>query len=177
MATYTSDRGHSEVLFRVRHLLTRVTGQFRDFAGTIEFDPARPDASRVEFTIDTASIDTSVADRDTHLKSEDFFHVAQHPQITFRSERVKPTRAESFLVTGPLTIRGVARTIDLPVDYLGTMKDPWGNEKLGFEATLKLNRKDFGLNWNAALEAGGFLVGDEVDVTLNVQAIKQAAAA
>lgn len=168
--TYTIDPAHSEVSFRVRHLLTKVTGHFREFAGTITVDPAGVSASRVEFQIAAASIDTATGDRDTHLRSADFFDIEKYPQLTFASERVTQKGPDSFVVTGPLTIRGVAKTIDLPVTYLGTMNDPWGNAKAGFEASIRLNRKDFGLTWNAALETGGFLVGDDVDVTLTVQA-------
>jgi polyisoprenoid-binding protein YceI len=170
--TYAIDRTHSEVLFRVRHLLSRVGGQFRDFAGTIAFNPERPEDSRVDVSIKAASIDTAVADRDAHLKSEDFFATDKYPELTFVSDRVVSTGSDSFTVGGTLTIRGVSRRVELPVTFLGSAKDPWGNEKLGFEAFLRLNRKDFGLTWNAALETGGFLVGDDVDVTLNVQAAR-----
>lgn len=170
--TFVIDRTHSEVRFRVRHLLSRVGGQFRDFAGTMTFDPARPEASRVEVSIDAGSIDTAVADRDAHLKSDDFFAVETYPAITFVSDRVVSTGADTFTVAGTLTLRGIARPIELPVTFLGVARDPWGNEKLGFEASMRVNRKDFGLTWNAALETGGFLVGDDVDVTLNVQAVR-----
>ncbi|MBI2222805.1 MAG: YceI family protein [Acidobacteria bacterium] len=169
---YAIDRTHSEVLFRVRHLLSRVSGQFRDFSGSITFDPARPENARVAVGIKAASIDTAVADRDGHLKSADFFDVENHPEITFVSDRVVSKGADNFAVGGTLTIRGVARQIELPVTYLGVARDPWGNDKLGFEASIRLNRKEFGLTWNAALETGGFLVGDDVDVTLNVQAAR-----
>lgn len=171
-ATYNIDRTHSEVRFRVRHLLSRVGGQFRDFAGTIVFDPEHPEASQVEFTIQAASIDTSVADRDAHLRSDDFFAVETHPEITFASDRVTPTGADTFTVGGTLTMRGVAQRVELPATYLGVAKDPWGNEKVAFEASVRLNRKAFGLTWNRALETGGFLVGDDVDVQLNVQAAR-----
>ena len=170
--TYTIDRTHSEVLFRVRHLLSRVGGQFRDFAGTIAFDAEHPETSTVDFVIQAASIDTSVADRDTHLRSDDFFAVETYPQIAFASDSVTPTGRDTFSVRGTLTMRGVARRVELPVTYLGVAKDPWGNEKAAFEASLRLNRKDFGLAWNAALETGGFLVGDDVDVQPNVQATR-----
>src|SRR5688572_20083852 len=170
--TFAIDRTHSEVLFRVRHLLSRVGGQFRDFAGMIVFDPGHLEASSVEFAIQAASIDTSVADRDAHLRSDDFFAVDTHPEITFASDRVVRTGTDTFTVSGTLTIRGIARRVELPVTYLGAAKDPWGNEKVAFEASMRLNRKDFGLTWNAALETGGLLVGDEVDVQLNVQATR-----
>ncbi len=170
--TYSIDPAHSEVSFRVRHLLTKVTGHFREFSGTITI-PAELAGSRVEFEIEAASIDTATADRDTHLRSADFFDVEKYPHLTFRSERVVQKGPDSFTVIGPLTIHGVSKEIQLAVTYLGTMDDPWGNAKAGFEATIRLNRKDFGLTWNAALETGGFLVGDDVDVTLNIQAALQ----
>jgi len=166
---YTIDPAHTEISFRVRHLLTRVTGHFRKFSGTIRV-AADAAQSHVDFQIEAVSVDTAADDRDAHLRSADFFHVETFPLITFKSERIRPASAGSFIVTGPLTIRGVSKTIDLPVTYLGTMNDPWGNAKAGFEASFRLNRKEFGLMWNAALETGGFLVGDDVDVTLNVQA-------
>ena len=170
--TYAIDRTHSEVLFRVRHLLSRVGGQFREFAGTIAFDPEHLEASSVEFAIKAASIDTSVADRDAHLRSDDFFAVEKHPAITFSSDRVVRTGTDTFTVSGPLTIRGIVQRVELPVTYLGVAKDPWGNEKVAFEAAVRLNRRDFGLTWNAALETGGLLVGDDVDVQLHVQATR-----
>jgi polyisoprenoid-binding protein YceI len=170
--TFAIDRTHSEVLFRVRHLMSRVTGHFRDFAGTISYDPVNLAASTVAFTIKAASIDTNVADRDTHLRSADFFDVERFPELTFRSSRVVAAGPDGFTVTGTLTIRDIAREIDLPVTFLGAGKDPWGNEKVAFEAEIRLNRKEFGLTWNAALETGGFLVGEDVDVSLNVQAAR-----
>ena len=171
-ATYAIDRAHSDVLFRVRHLLSRVSGRFHDFSGTIVFDEAHPESSQVEVVVKTASIDTSVPDRDAHLKSDDFFAVETYPDMSFVSTRIVPAGSRAFTVTGTLTIRGVSRTIDLPVSFLGAARDPWGNEKLGFEAAITLNRKDFGLTWNASLETGGFLVGDDIDVSLNVQAAR-----
>jgi polyisoprenoid-binding protein YceI len=171
MATLTIDKTHSEVLFQVRHLVTKVRGRFRDFAGTIQLDEAHPEKTTVDFTIQTASLDTATDDRDTHLRSEDFFFVEKYPTITFKSARVTKPNADTYSVTGTLTIRGVSREITVPVTALGTAKDPWGNLKAGFEAETTINRKDFGLNWNAALETGGFLVGDEVRITLNVQAV------
>jgi polyisoprenoid-binding protein YceI len=149
-----------------------VGGQFKDFSGEIFFDPDRPEASNVNVRIDAASIDTGVADRDAHLRSDDFFAVETHPHLTFVSDRVVKTDAETFTVYGTLTIRGVARPVELPVTYLGQVRDPFGKDLVAFEASVRLNRKDFGLTWNAALETGGFLVGDDVDVTLNVEAAR-----
>lgn len=171
--TYQIDQAHSEVQFQVRHLLTRVRGRFSDFSGTLEFDPNYPEGSSVAFMIRTASIDTNQPDRDAHLRSDDFFAVERFPTLTFASTHVTARGDGHFDVAGDLTIRGVTRAIVLPVAYLGTAKDPWGNEKLAFETQIVLDRKEFGLTWNAALEAGGFLVGDEVRVTVSVQAQAQ----
>jgi polyisoprenoid-binding protein YceI len=171
--TYAIDKMHSEVTFQVRHLLTKVRGRFTDFAGTVVFDPEHPEHSSASLTIDASSIDTSTADRDTHLRSDDFFAVGTHPTLTFASSRAVKTGDETYDVIGTLTIRGVTKEITLPVTYLGTAKDPWGNVRAGFETSLTINRKDFGLTWNAALETGGFLVGDEVRINLSIQAVAQ----
>jgi polyisoprenoid-binding protein YceI len=171
--TYAIDKMHSEVTFQVRHLLTKVRGRFTEFSGTVLFDQEDPERSSASLTIDASSIDTGTADRDTHLRSEDFFAVDTYPALTFTSSRVVKTGDDTYDVTGTLTIRGVAREITLPTTYLGTATDPWGNVRAGFEASLTLNRKDFGLTWNAALETGGFLVGDQVRISLSIQAIAQ----
>jgi polyisoprenoid-binding protein YceI len=169
--TFTIDKTHSEVTFQVRHLVTRVRGRFTDFSGTIQFDEAHPEQSSVSLTINTASIDTGVADRDAHLRSDDFFSAEKHPAITFSSATVTKQSAERHDVEGTLTIRGTAKTSTVPVTFLGAATDPWGNARVGFEGEITINRKDFGLNWNAALEAGGFLVGDEVKISVSLQAI------
>jgi polyisoprenoid-binding protein YceI len=169
--TFTIDKAHSEVLFQVRHLVTRVRGRFTDFNGTVQFDPAQPAQSSIAFTINAASVDTAAPDRDAHLRSEDFFAVEKFPTLTFVSSRVTRAADNRYDVAGTLTIRGVAKEITLRVFHLGDAKDPWGNARAGFETELTLNRKDFGLLWNAALETGGFLVCDEVKITVSVQAI------
>jgi len=169
--TYQIDKTHSEAAFQVRHLLTRVRGRFTDFDGVIDFDEASPEQSSVRVTIQAASIDTGTPDRDQHLRTDDFFAVGTYPTITFASTSVSPRGGGAFEVTGDLTMHGVTRRIVVPVSYLGKVADPWGNERLAFEGEITLNRKDFGLNWNAALETGGLLVGDEVKVTLSVQAV------
>jgi len=169
--TFAIDKAHSEITFQVRHLITKVRGRFADFEGSVTFDEARPEQSSATLTVNAASINTSEADRDTHLKSADFFAVDQFPTLTFKSRRVTRTGADTFDVVGDLTIHGVTKEVTLPATYLGTAKDPWGNSRAGFESELTLNRKDFGLTWNAALETGGFLVGDEVKVGFSVQAI------
>ena len=171
--TYAIDKMHSEVAFQVRHLLTKVRGRFAEFSGTVLLDHQHPDRSSASLTVDASSIDTGTPDRDTHLRSDDFFAVGTYPTLTFQSTRVAKTGDDTYDVIGTLTIRGVAREITLRVTYLGTATDPWGNVRAGFEASHTLNRKDFGLNWNAVLETGGFLVGDEVRVSLSIQAIAQ----
>jgi polyisoprenoid-binding protein YceI len=172
--TYTIDKAHSEATFQVRHLLTKVRGRFSDFAGTIEYDADHPERSSVTATIQATSIDTNEADRDTHLRSADFFGVDRFPTLTFTSTGVTKKGRDTFDVVGDLTIHGVTRPVTLNVSFLGKATDPWGNERLGFEADTTINRKDFGLTWNAALETGGFLVGDEVKINLSVQALPRA---
>ncbi len=175
--TYQIDPAHSEVAFQVRHLLSKVRGRFSVFSGTVEFDESAPTSAKVTVEIDAASIDTRTADRDTHLRSEDFFFVERFPTLTFTSTSVIPRGADAFDVAGQLTIRGISQDVVLPVDFLGKAKDPWGNDKIAFETELTINRKDFGLHWNAALETGGFLVGDQVKITIAVQALPVAKAA
>jgi len=170
--TYVIDKAHSEAVFQVRHLITKVRGRFTDFEGTVQFNEAQPTQSSVSLSIKTASVDTSEAKRDAHLRSADFFDADNHPVISFKSTGVKGS-GSSFQVTGDLTIRGVSKEVTLPVSHLGAAKDPWGKERVGFETELAINRKDFGLNWNATLETGGFLVGDEVKINLSIQAVAQ----
>lgn len=169
--TYQIDKAHSEAAFQVRHLLGRVRGSFSDFDGVIEFDPDAVESAAVRFTIQASSITTNEPARDAHLRSNDFFAVDEHPTLTFVSRAVTPKSVAEFDVTGDLTIRGVTRPATIAVTYLGAAKDPWGNDKVAFEGETTLNRKDFGLTWNAALETGGFLVGDDVRVSLSVQAV------
>jgi polyisoprenoid-binding protein YceI len=172
-ATYTVDPGHSEVSFQVRHLVTKVRGTFGEFDGTVVKDDANPAASSVQFTVQVASIDTGIADRDNHLRSADFFDVAQHPTLTFKSTKVERVSDSEWKVTGPLTIHGVTKEVTLPVTFDGELKDPWGNVKGGFSTATRLDRKDFGINWNKALDTGGVLLGDEVDVQINLEVLKK----
>jgi len=169
--TYSIDKAHSEVTFQVRHLLTKVRGRFSDFNGTIEYDEEDPERSLVDVEVQSSSIDTNDRDRDAHLRSADFFDVEKIPALTFRSRGIRRKTDDTFAVTGDLTIHGVARSVSFDVSFLGKAKDPWGNERIAFEAEATVNRRDFGLTWNAALETGGFLVGDEVKVALSVQAL------
>ncbi len=171
--TWSIDKGHSEASFQVRHFVTNVRGRFADFGGTIVTDTAKPENSSVEFKIAATSIDTGVADRDKHLRSANFFDVEKFPEITFKSTSVKPAGKDSYHVTGDLTMRGVTKTITLPVAFAGTAKDPWGNERAGFETSITLNRKDYGINWNKALDQGGFVLSDEVKVSINLETVKK----
>jgi polyisoprenoid-binding protein YceI len=172
--TFTIDPAHSEATFQVRHLLTKVRGHFSECAGTIRFNDEAPEQSLVCFTIQAASVDTKTTDRDTYLRSEDFFSVEKHPEITFVSSRITRKSSDDYDVRGTLTIRGVAKEISLPVKFLGHEKDPGGNARIAFEAETTIDRKDFGLKSNAALETGRFLVEDEVKISLQIQAIAQA---
>ena len=171
--TYTIDKSHSEAIFKVRHLVSKVSGRFKEFTGTIRIEPDQPEASSVEFSIQVASIDTANDRRDQHLRSEDFFWADQHPEITFESTAIKPAGEDAYAVTGTLTMRGVAKTVTLPVKLLGFVKDPWGNHKAGFSVETSLNRKDYGIVWNKALDQGGVLLGDEVEIEINLEATKE----
>lgn len=165
------DTVHSSVTFTVRHMvIAKVHGQFTKWSGTLELDPANLTASKVEVKIEVASIDTRDPQRDTHLRSADFFDVEKHPYIEFRSARVEEGGGKKYKVRGDLTIRGVKREVVLDTEFGGHGKDPWGGQRVGFEATTKIDRKDFGLQWNTALETGGFLVGDTIDVAIEVEA-------
>ena len=176
LETYAIDKTHSEAAFQIRHLVTKVRGRFGDFEGAVRLVPGAPEKSSVEFSIDAASIDTDVADRDKHLRSADFFDVEKYPKITFVSSRIRPASGDRYDVTGTLTLRGVSKEVTLPVTFLGFANDPWGNARAGFELETKLNRKDFDMIWNAALDNGGFLLGDEVRILINLETIRQKAA-
>jgi len=176
--TYVVDKSHSEATFQVSHLgISKVRGRFSDFEGKINVDRAKPDVSSVEFTMKAASIDTNEPKRDGHLRSPDFFDVEKFPTITFKSNRVVKKSDTLFDVTGTLTMHGVSKEVTLPVTVVGFVKDPGGNERVGFETKTTLNRKDFGLLWNKTLDGGGLLVGDNVDVTVTIEAVKQKEAA
>ncbi|SRR5712691_4457255 len=175
--SFVVDKMHSEADFQVRHLVSRVSGRFDEFSGKISVDRAKPSESSVEFTIKTASINTGVVDRDNDLRSAHFFEVDKYPEITFKSTRIQPSgKKDVYDVTGTFTMHGVTKTITLPVEFLGFIKDPWGGERAGFTTHLVVNRKDYGINWNKALDAGGTLLSDDVDITVNIEAAKSAAA-
>jgi polyisoprenoid-binding protein YceI len=175
---YNVDKAHSEASFQVQHLgISNVRGRFTDFEGAINIDQSKPESSSVEFSIKTASIDTGVADRDKHLRSADFFDVEKFPTITFKSSKVASKGGKAYDVTGTLTMHGVSKVVTIAVTHLGFVKDPWGNERAGFELNTTLNRKDYGLTWNKALETGGLLVGEDVKVSVNLEATKKKEAA
>lgn len=172
-AIYKVDPDHSGVNFTIRHFVTNVSGRFKDFDGTIKYDKQNPAASSVEFTIQTASIDTANTDRDGHLKSADFFEVEKFPTMSFASTGVKAKDADTLEVTGDLTIHGVTKRVTIPVEVLGTMAMPKG-EKAGFETSFTVNRKEYGIVWNRVLDAGGTILGDDVKISVAVEADKQA---
>jgi polyisoprenoid-binding protein YceI len=156
----------------VRHMMSKVTGKFDDFSGVVNVDRANPAASSVEFTIKTASINTGDANRDKHLRTADFFDAEKNPEIHFKSTSISPSKTKNvYNVTGDLTMRGVTKRVTLPVEFLGFQKDPWGNERAGFAVETTLNRKDYGINWNKALDNGGFLVGDDVKISINLETL------
>jgi len=170
--TWSIDPSHSEVGFTVRHLgISKTRGRMGVFSGDIVVAD-RPEDSRVDVTIDAASVDTKDAGRDEHLRSADFFDVATHPTWTFRSTKVTGSGSD-WTVEGELTIAGITRPVVLETELVGTQQDPWGNERVGFNARTEINREDWGLTWNAALETGGLLVGKTVKVELEVEAVRQ----
>ncbi|RKH14926.1 polyisoprenoid-binding protein [Corallococcus sp. CA053C] len=167
------DTTHTGIHFSVRHMvIAKVRGSFQQFSGTLTLDEENPTASAVSVRIDTASINTGVAQRDNHLRSADFFDVEKFPAITFQSTKVEQASGKGLRVTGNLTIRDITREVVLEAEALGVGKDPWGNLKAAFEAKGTVDRRDFGLTWNQALETGGVLVGEKIEITLEVQAAR-----
>lgn len=172
--TYSIDPSHSQVGFSVRHLgFTKVHGRFGEFEGTIQLTPGQLDTFSAEVSIKAASIDTQNGQRDEHLRSGDFFEADSYSELTFRSTGVENVSGESFTLKGELTIRGVSKEVSLDATYLGEATDPWGGKRIAAEASTKINRKDFGLTWNQALETGGVLVSDTVELIIEVQAVAQ----
>ena len=174
MNTYLIDPSHSSVNFSIKHMMiAKVHGGFEKLSGKIQYDPKNPEATKVEAMIEVGSINTRDSQRDTHLKSADFFDVENYPLISFSSRRVVGNKGD-LKIEGDLTIHGVTQSVILDVEQPSEeMKDPWGNIKIGFSGSTEIKRRDFGLTWNAALEAGGFLVGDDVTINLDVQFVKQ----
>lgn len=174
---YAIDASHADVSFQVRHLVSQVSGRFNAFEGSVRIDRERPEASSVEFTIQSESIDTSNEKRDEHLRSADFFDVASHPSITFKSTSMKAVGGERYEVTGDFTMHGVTKSITLPVEVLGEMKDPWGHQRIGFQISATINRKDYGISFNKVLDQGGLMLGEDVKVSVNLEAVRQEAQA
>jgi polyisoprenoid-binding protein YceI len=173
--TYTLDPAHTRIGFVARHaMVTKVRGAFNEFEGSAVIDGANPANSHVEVTINAASIDTRSAQRDEHLRSNDFLAMQEYPQITFASTGVRPVDDTTFEVTGDLTIKGVTNPITIPFSFEGAAKDPFGNQRVGFEGAVTINRKDYGITWNATLETGGVLVSDKVTLEFEVSAVKNA---
>lgn len=176
MATYKIDPAHSEILFKVKHLMiTNVTGSFSKFDGTLISEKDDFTDAIISFEADTASVTTNNAQRDGHLLSDDFFNVEKFPKLTFTSTGIEKTGDDEYKLVGNLTIRDITKSVVLHVTYAGTVTDPWGQVKAGFEITGKINRKEFDLKWHAVTETGGFVAGDEVKLLLNVQMVKQVA--
>ncbi|MDE2481044.1 MAG: YceI family protein [bacterium] len=177
MSTFALDPTHSSVEFSVRHMMfSKVRGVFGSFSLELAVDDATSLPSSVKAEIDAASIDTKVADRDAHLRSADFLDVEKFPKIAFESTAITG-KANAFTIAGNLTIHGVTKPIALDATLGGRAKDPWGNDRIAYEASTKINRKEFGLTWNQALEAGGVLVGEDIEITLTIQAVKVGAPA
>jgi polyisoprenoid-binding protein YceI len=176
MAQWNIDASHSSLQFSVRHMLiTKVRGSFKSYSGSLEFDDAGKELAlaRVAVVIDAASLDTSEPKRDEHLRSSDFLDVATYPKLSYASRSID-RRGARYVVQGDLTIVGVTRPVELDVEFQGQGKDPWGGQRAAFSAKTSINREDFGLTWNQALEAGGVLVGTKIDIEIEVQAVKAA---
>ncbi len=168
------DKVHSSVEFAVKHMMiTTVRGRFENYDVEVDFDAQNPEVSSVEARIDAASIDTRAADRDAHLRSADFLDAEHYPYITFKSKRVEKTGDDLYKIYGDLTIRDVTKEVVLNTEFAGLGKSPWGTRVAAFSAETKINRKEFGLNWNAALESGGWLVGDEVRIHVDLELVEQ----
>lgn len=170
---YQLDPAHTQLAFVARYaMVTKVRGQFNDFEGTVHIDAQDPSKSSAEVRINAASISTGNEDRDTHLRNADFFDVETYPEILFKSTRVDELGDDRYRVTGDLVIKGVAKPVSVDIEYTGSAKDPFGNLRAGFDGKAEVNRKDWGVTWNAALETGGFLVGDKIRLELDISAIR-----
>ncbi len=178
MARWTIQDVHTAAEFAVRHMMiTYVRGHFKNIAGTLEFDPEHPERATAEVAFDAGSLWTGEPERDDHLRSADFLDVAHHPRILFRTTAVAPAARNEYRVSGNLTIRGVTRPVTLDVRYLGQGRSPFGDTRAGFTATARIDRHAFGVSWNSAMQDGGVVVGDDVFITLDVEAILEEAAA
>ncbi|UXY22119.1 YceI family protein [Streptomyces cynarae] len=172
---YTLDPAHSTIGFVARHaMVTNVKGSFKDFTGTLHLDGSDPSKSTASIDVKMDSIETGSADRDNHLKSSDFFTIDEHPTMTFRSTRAEALGGDEYRITGDLTILGTTKPITIALEFNGAAKDPFGNERVGFEGKAEILRSEWGLTWNAALETGGVLVSDKIKLVFDISAIKQA---
>ena len=172
--TWGLDKAHSSVGFSVRHLvISKTTGKFDDFTGTIVFDGKNFAAASVELTVQMASVDTDDEKRDEHLRSADFFETEKFPTMDFKSKKVTKGEGDAFTITGDLTIKGVTKEVTFDCQFHGVVNDPWGNTKAGFSAMTQINRQDFGVTWSKSLDGGGLVVGDDVDVMIEVEAVKE----
>ncbi len=170
---WTLDPTHSEIAFSVKHMMiSKVKGGFNKFDAKIVADPTDLTTAEIEFTIDMASIDTRNEDRDNHLRSADFFEVEKYPSLTFKATSIEKTDDDEYAVTGDVNLHGVTRQETFNITFEGQGKDPWGNEKAGFSGKTKIKRSNYNLTWNAALETGGVLVGDQITINLEIQAVK-----
>lgn len=172
--TWQIDSAHSHIYFTARHMMiSKVRGQFESFSGSVQYDEENPTRTAVDIEVDINSINTREEQRDTHLKSPDFFDAATYPVMRFKSTAVEKTGEDTAKLHGDLTIRGVTKPVTLDVDYAGQAKSPWGTISAGFSATSTINRKEWGLNWNQALETGGVLVGDKIQIEIELELVKQ----
>ena len=171
-ATWTIDPSHSVLNFKVRHIFSKAGGSFGEWGGTLQFDGENPGSLSAEVTIQTASIDTDNEDRDNHLRSPDFFDVEKFPTISFVSKKAEQ-RGDDWFLVGDFTMHGVTKEIEIPFEFHGAGLNPWGKTIAGFSGELKINRKDYGIEWNKALDAGGMLLGEEVTIDLEVEAVQQ----
>lgn len=175
-SNWVIDASHSLLEFSVKHMMiATVKGRFAKLEGTIKVDPANLTEAEIDVKVDAGSIDTRDEQRDGHLRSGDFFDVEKFPHLTFVSKRITAKGGDDYALVGDLTMHGVTHEVELALTFEGQGKDPWGNQRIGLSAEGKVNRKDYGLNWNAALEAGGVLVGEQVKISIQVEAIQQAA--
>lgn len=170
---YNVDAGHSSVGFITRHLVSKVNGSFKQFEGAFSFDPTKPEESKLTAEASVASIDTNEPKRDKHLQNEDFFDAKKFPKLTFVSKKFTPNGDKKFKMEGDLTMHGISKFVTFDVDFLGLGDDAWGGHRVGFDATTKINRKDYGINWNKTLDKGGVMLGDEVTININVEGIEK----
>jgi len=173
-AEYTVDRAHTDVGFKIRHMMvSNVRGSFSDVDGTFVYEPGKPETWKVEATIETASVDTRDEKRDEHLRSADFFDVEDHPTMTFRSTKIVSDGDGGYDLHGDLTLLGTTRPVVLDLEFLGEVTDPWGNGRVGFTAEGKIDRKDFGMTWSKSLDNGGLVVGNDVEIELQVEGVQK----